>query len=897
MNDFHSHSLAAVLDALKTGLEGLSEDESLKRRAKHGENRLSSQKPPGALSIFLSQFKNSLIYVLLFTGLLSLLIGSLKEAGVIFAAVFINVIFGFFQENKANQALNKLRSMSEHKAVVLRKGLEHRLRSRDIVPGDIIVLKAGNRVPCDCRIIEANSLEINESSLTGESMPVKKLNAKLPVGTALADRINMAYSGTVVLSGNGRAVSVAIGSETELGRIATMVREAHEDKTPLQVRLEKFSRLLGALFLSVCTVIVVVGLSQDRPLLEMIETGVAVGVASIPEGLTVAITFILALGMQKMLAKKALTRKLVAAETLGSTTVICSDKTGTLTKGKMSVDHIVIGEKEFEIKNPGSRQNQAEARIVSLALQTAMMCNDAAIENPDEALSEWKFIGTPTEVALYRAAIESGLRKEDILKFEPKIAEQPFDSERKYMLSLHRHKNGTYVLYEKGAPEVLLAKSSHYYHQGSIQVLASDHKQKLVKNYEKMTATGLRVIGVAIKHFGHRENDIESDKINWSKIDVNLCFVGFIAIKDPLRPEAKETIEAAILAGIRPIIITGDHRLTARAIAKEVGLKSNNENILIGEELEKISDEDLEKQVMTVDIYARVSPHHKLRIIRALQANGEVVAMTGDGINDSPALKAADIGIALGTGTDIAKETADIVLLDDNFRTILSAIKQGRIMFRNIQKVITYLISDSFSEMILIFGSIMVHAPLAVLPAQILWINIVNDSWPNFSLAFEKGDKNIMLQKPIDRKEPLLNREMSSIIFGVGLIRDLIVFGVFFVLYLSWRGNEELIPLLQTIIFATLGVKSLMSIFSLRHFHIPIWRYSPFSNPMLIGAVFISFALLIAAIEWAPLRELLGTVPLSAKEWAIPFLIGFIGVAMIELVKLRFMNIEKVKSV
>jgi Ca2+-transporting ATPase len=363
-----------------------------------------------------------------------------------------------------------------------------------------------------------------------------------------------------------------------------------------------------------------------------------------------------------------------------------------------------------------------------------------------------------------------------------------------------------------------------------------------------------------------------------------------------LRKEAKDTIEAAMSAGIRPIIITGDHRLTAKAIAEEVGLKTHDENIIIGSELEKVSDSDLKKLVSKIDIYARVSPHHKLRIVNALQSRGEVVAMTGDGINDAPALKAADIGISLGTGTDIAKETSDIVLLDDNFKTIISAVKEGRVIFRNIQKVITYLLSDSFSEMILIIGSLLLGTPLAVLPAQILWINIVNDGMPHFSLGFENADKSIMKKKPIKKNEPLLNREMKLIIFGVGIFRDLLLFAVFYVLYINWKHDPELIPLLQTIIFATLGIKSLMSIFSLRHFHTPIWKYNPFSNKILVLAVGMSFTLLYVAIEWAPLQSLLSTVDLKASEWAIAFLVGLIGVGLTELVKLRFIGLKPINK-
>jgi len=890
MLNFHSETIKNVLESLKTSLDGLSLTEIDKRQKKYGENKLSEKKRIGKFSIFVSQFQNSLIYILLITGALSFFIGAEKEAVVIAGAVVINAVLGFFQENKANQALQKLKKLSEHTAIVVREGREREISSKEIVVGDIIVLKAGNRVPSDLRIIEASELQINESSLTGESIPEKKGTDKISTGASLADRTNMSYAGSIIVHGHGKAVATAIGHDTEIGKIAKLVSDTREEKTPLQLRLEKLSKMFGLLFAVICIFIISIGLFQNRDFFEILETAVAVGVASIPEGLTIAITFILALGMQNILKKKALIRKLVATETLGSVSVICMDKTGTLTKGEMSVDHIVIGEKEFELASQGSRQNETEAKMVSLALQTAMMCNDASIENPDQALSDWKFIGTPTEVALLSAAMQSGLRQEELLKNEIQVAELPFDSDKKYMLSLHSFGDSSYVLYEKGAPEILLDKASHYYHQGELKALEHKEKQKLIKNYEKMTARGLRVIGVAIKRFKYQEGELDNNNLNWADIDKDINFIGFIAIKDPLRHEAKSTIESAISAGIRPIIITGDHRLTAKAIASEVGLKVKDENIIIGKELENISDQDLKKLVSKIDIYARVSPHHKLRIVKALQSMSEVVAMTGDGINDAPALKAADIGISLGTGTDVAKETSDMVLLDSNFKTIIAAVKQGRIIFRNVQKVITYLISDSFSEMILVVGSLLLGTPLAVLPAQILWINIVNDGVPHFSLGFESADKYIMRKKPIAKNEPLINKEMKWIIFGVGIFRDLLLFGVFYCLYLNWKHNPELIPLLQTIIFATLGVKSLMSIFSLRHFHLPIWKYNPFSNKILVMAVAISFSLLYLSVEWPPLQSLLSTVGLKPSEWAIAFLVGFIGVGLTELVKLKFIS-------
>ncbi|MEA1962822.1 MAG: HAD-IC family P-type ATPase [Patescibacteria group bacterium] len=899
MNNFHNQEAKTVINKLKSNENGLAQTEAEKRIKKNGLNEIPKEKSISSLMVFILQFNNSLVYILIMAGVLSLILGAKIDACVIFGAVFINVIIGFFQENKANKAISKLKELVEHKAFVMRDGQEITVFSSQITVGDIILIKAGNRIPADARLIEAIDLQINEASLTGESLPSRKKIEKVLLGAALADRENMVYAGTMAVRGLGQAVVTAIGKDTELGKIAELVSKAKEAKTPLQIRLGAFSRFLSAIFAAVCFVIVIIGLAQNRPFLEMVETGVAVGVASIPEGLTVAVTFILALGMQQILRKRALTRKLVAAETLGSTTVICTDKTGTLTEGKMHVAHIIIGEKEFEFNTFGSRQDQSEALAVSLALQTGMMCNDAVIENPQDELASWRIIGTPTEAALLSAAVQSGLSKRKLLKVELKIDELPFDSAKKYMLSLHKKDDKNFILYEKGAPERLLEKSSFYYHLGGIKKITQEAKEKLNKTYENLTGRGLRVIGLAKKDIKIKSGakEFKKGEVGWNEINREMIFIGFIAIKDPLRAEAKETIELCRRAGIRPIVITGDHKLTARAIAEEVGLKVKAENIITGDILDTIDDEKLKTIVNNIDLYARVSPHHKLRIVKALRNRGEVVAMTGDGINDSPALKAADIGIALGTGTDIAKETSDLILLDDNFKTIVSAVRQGRIIFKNIRKVITFLISDSFSEIILIVGSILLNTPLAILPAQILWINIVNDGMPHFSLAFEKDHGTVMAEKPIKKNEPLLSMEMKKIIFIVGIIRDLLIFILFFVLWQMWQGDPYKIAYLRTLIFAILGTKSLFGIFSLRAFHTRIWRLNIFKNKYLIFAVLGSFTLLLLGIYWSPLQKILSTVDLDLIGWAITFGIGIFSIALIELVKTPYIIKNKVEKV
>jgi len=884
MSDFHNQSIESCFKELRTSVNGLSQEDADHRLKKYGSNKLKKEKPLGRLVIFLSQFNSPLVYILLAAGIVSFFLREYINAGVILGSVFFNTIIGFFQENKASQALSKLREMVEHKALVLRQGREIEIKSSELVAGDIIIILAGNRIPADARLIEANNLQVNEANLTGESIPSSKITNKISKGASLADMKNMVFGSTIVVRGEGKAVVTAIGSRSEIGKIAELVKSMEEEKTPLQLRLLGLSRFFGLAVIFICLFVLTIGILQGREFFEMFLVGVAVAVAAIPEGLAIAVTVILVLGMQRILKEKALTRKLVAVETLGSTTVICTDKTGTLTEGKMQMAKIVIGEKEFEIESLGSRQDKEEAKIVSLALQISMMCNDAVIENPEEELAEWRMIGGPTEIALLTAATQSGLDREKLMRIEKKIDELPFESEAKFMITLHQKKEGGYVLYEKGAPEKLLEKSKDFYHKGKIFPIGEKEREKLKKTYESLTVKGLRVIGVAFREFKNLEWPAAAEGKNWGEIDKDLIFVGFLALKDPLRPEAKETIRICRQAGIRPIIITGDHGLTARAIAEEVGLETKGKEIITGEILDKIDDKKLRELVKKVDIFARVSPHHKLRIIKALQARGEVVAMTGDGINDSPALKAADIGIALGTGTDIAKETSDIVLLDNNFKTIVAAVREGRIIFSNIRKVITYLISDTFSSVVLIVGSIVAGAPLAILPAQILWINIVNDGFPNFALAFEKGDKGIMEEKPIKKEEPLINKEMKIIIFVVGLVRDFFILGIFF--YLLNRDFD--IDYIRTVIFAAVGINSLIYIFSLRSLKEPIWRLNPFSNPYLIGTVFISLLLLLATIYWPPLQLILSTTDLSLNSWLVILSTGFLTIGMIEIIKYYF---------
>jgi P-type Ca2+ transporter type 2C len=664
---FHSLPAAYVLKDLASGLDGLNEADVAKRLAKHGRNSLPEKPRASMAMLYLSQFASPLVYILLAAGAIAFFLGDTVDAAVIFFAVLVNSLIGFVQEKKANDSLEKLKNLVEHKAIVLRGGREMLVDSWQLVPGDILVLKAGNKVAADARLLDVINLQVNESSLTGESLPATKDVLEVAKGAAIADRSSMVFAGTLAVSGVGKAVVCATGTKTEIGKIAALAGAEGEEKTPLQERLSKFSSQLAVLVLVVCAIIFAVGLLQGRHFLEMFIVSVSIAVAAIPEGLTIAVTVILALGMQQILKANALTRKLVAAETLGSATVIASDKTGTLTEGKMHVAKIVVGESEYQLSSLMGEQADLEARLAAQTLRTVMLCNDAFIENPNDDLSSWRIVGTPTDCALLSAAVQSGLDRQVLLQAEPLVDELLFDSSRKFMATIHQTGNKQYSLYEKGAPERILPKCTNYFYNGKSTKLTAASRRKLEEKYEALTSRGLRVIGVAFRRFKSDGFDGRLSELAWKELDMELTFLSFIALKDPLRPNIAATIASCLRAGIRPIIITGDHALTAKAIAEEIGLAVGPKQIMTGDELDQVSDMDLGAVAKRVNVYARVSPHHKMRIVRALQGQGEVVAMTGDGINDSPALRAADIGISLGTGTDIAKEASDIVLMDDNF--------------------------------------------------------------------------------------------------------------------------------------------------------------------------------------------------------------------------------------
>ncbi len=886
---WHNFSIEKTLQELKSRPTGLTEKEIKERVRKFGLNKLPEEKPFSRIKLFLKQFKSPLIYILLIAGTITLILNDYTDAMVIFGSVFLNIIVGYFQENKASQALDKLKKVLKIRTIVFRDDQEKEIPQEKLVSGDIIFLRAGYKVPADARIIEANNLKINESALTGEWLAAKKIKEILPKETPLADRDNIAYLGTMIESGWGKAVVVEIGLKTEIGQLAQIVREAKEKKTPYQKKLARFGKVIVLIIVFISLAIFVEGMLTGGKFVEMFTVAVAVAVAAIPEGLPVAMTVILALGMQRILRKKGLVRKLASAETLGSTSIILTDKTGTLTKAKMEVAGIYTGHRE--LLSDGQKFNQEidkngqQSHI--LALKIALLCNESFIENFEEPMKKWIVRGNPTEKALFLAGIQAGLSKRELEKKQPKIDQFLFDSTYKYAATLHQFGSGTpkavdNILYIVGSPEKVLAMSSYLDNDGQKEDLLLADFKKLKEKYEGLTRQGLRIIAVAYQKTKNQKIDLLEEEKN-----KKMVFVGFFALHDPIRKETKEAIQLCRQAGLKPIIVTGDHRLTAQAVAEKLGFKLNGKNVLEGKDLSRMSDKEFEKKFKDIQIYARVEPAQKLRIVQVWQKEGEVVAMTGDGINDAPALKQADIGVALGSGTDVAKEVSDLVLLTDNFSIIVGAVEQGRAIIDNIRKVITYLLSDSFTEIILIGASLLLGWPLPILAAQILWVNLIEDGLPNMALAFESKEKDLMKQKPQGQEVPLLTKEMKVLIFIIGLLTDLFLLGLFFYL-LNYSGYT--MPHIRSVIFAGLTIDSLFYVFSCKSLKRNLWHINPFSNKFLITAWVFGSLMLIAALYLSPLQNLLKTVPLTLFDWQIILGLGLINMVLIEATKWRFIK-------
>ncbi|MBU3918606.1 HAD-IC family P-type ATPase [Patescibacteria group bacterium] len=857
INHWHNLSWQKTIDFLCTDKDfGLDDREVHKRQSENGRNVLPKEQPMSKIKILLGQMKSPLIYILIIAGIVVIFFGDFADGAVIMAAVIVNTTIGFIQENKASKSLAELKKIIRHKAKVIRNNGIKLIDSSDIVSGDIFLLKAGDMVPADGRIIESENLKINEMALTGEWLPTEKHSEDIDIKTPLADRDNMVYTGTIVEYGKAKVVVTTIGVETELGKIALIVSESKEGKTPYQKKLSKFSKIIG-IFIAIASIFIFIkGILTGGDILEMFITSVAVAIAAIPEGLPVAMTVILAIGMQKILKKKGLVRKLVAAETLGSTSVICTDKTATLTQGKIKLTKIISHTEDESL------------------LYTAMaLCNEGFVENEYKTKDKWIIRGGPTDKAVLAAAVEKGSYPVELKKQFETLDELPFDNKVKFLAGLYKNKETKEkLLFVSGAPEKLIGMSG----------LTKTEKEKWEKDLEKLASQGYRTIAIAYKKT--LKNKINSAGLN------NLQPLAILGLSDPIRKEVKQALDTCRSAGIRIIIVTGDHKLTAKAVGQKLGFKTNKENIMEGREIDELSDEQFKKVLDKIHIFARVEPEHKLRIVNAWQEAGEVVAMTGDGINDAPALKKADIGVAIGSGTEVAKETSDLILLNDSFSIIASAVEQGRAILDNIRKVITYLLSDSFTEILLIGGSIFIAKILAkpwFLPLtaiQILWVNLAEDGLPSQALAFEPKEKDLMKQKPTGHKISLLTKEMKVIIFAIGLITDLMLLGL-----LYWFMSRDLeITYIRTMIFSALAIDSLFYIFACRSLKKGILYINPFSNKFLIIAWLFGVVALGTAIYLPFLNSLLDTMPLSLSDWAILASLGIANLFLIEIVKHYF---------
>ncbi len=835
-----------VLKDLGVGESGLSEEQAKRRLKRYGPNKIPRQKRLSLIKLFLSQFKSPFTIILGISGAFSLVLGHSSDFFIICAALSVGVVVGFLQEYKASKALAKLRTMIRPHTNVRRSAELTEIEAQNIVPGDIVILEVGDKIPADGRIISAKSLEVNEAPLTGESKPSLKRKEVMEDDVSLADRANMVYAGTTVARGKGEFVVTVTGGETELGKIAGMVRDLREEETPLQKSLSRLGKTVAIGLTAASGFVFLLGVIKGQPLAELLMTSVALAVASVPEGLPATLTVVLALGMQRLSKKGGLVRSLKAAETLGSASVICMDKTGTLTEGKLAVERV-----DFEDERKGKL--------------SAVLCNDGK-SHIDKALLE---------------AFEGDVTAEE---FE-ETATVPFTSKRKYMAvavqrvgelegqqaSKKEKEVQADKLYIKGAPEVILSRCD----------LSSQEKKSVEKKVNHWAEEGFRVLGFAYKETNQQGSSQEELIKN---TDGGFTFLGLVGFTDPLRAEAKDAVEKCKSAGIRIVIVTGDHKLTALNVAKKAGLSVKENNILEGAELANLSDEELQGKVNEIGIFARVEPSHKVRILHAFRANGEVVAMTGDGMNDAPALKAADIGVALGSGTDVAKETADLVLTNDNFGTIVAAVEQGRVVFENIQEVALYLLSDSFQEILLVGVSILLGWPLPLLPAQILWINFVEDGFPGVALAFDPGEEEVMNRPPREKHAPILDRGMKILILLIGLIDDVCFLGLFWLLL---RSGYNLL-MVRSFVFTVFSLNSLFYVFSCAALHNSVFHYNIFSNLLLLGAVIGGTLSVLAALYFPPLQGLLHVSPLPLKLWGLVALVVVLNFLLIEFSKLHF---------
>ncbi|HEX7321247.1 MAG TPA: cation-translocating P-type ATPase [bacterium] len=863
--NYHSIDIGQILGDLDATLNGLNHDQASKRLAEVGTNEIKSLKKRTPFEMLLAQFKDFMIMVLIAAAIISGIVGEPIDTIAIIVIVVVNAVIGFLQEYRAEKAIEALKKMASPNATVIRDGQHHVIPATEIVPGDIAYIEAGNIVPADLRLIESFQLKINESALTGESITVDKHTRVIPdADIPLGDRRNMVYKSTMVTNGRAMGVVVATGMKTEIGKIATMLQEEEEVKTPMQKRLASFGRRLAIAFLVICAIVFVAGMLRGEKVTLMFLTAVSLAVAAIPEALPAVSTIALALGAKGLVKQNALIRKLPAVETLGSVTYICSDKTGTLTQNRMVVQEVFINGRV--IKKGESVVHEFPYHDVYLA----MALNNDARKDKDGDL-----IGDPTETCLYVAADEAGFNKEQLAVKYPRLAEIPFDSDRKCMTTFHRTPEDRIVSYTKGAIEVLMNKYKKILTAKGIVV----DKDKIHVINEKMAAGGLRVLGIGMREWDHVPEDLSPESV-----ERDLLILGLIGLEDPPRDEVKNAVELCKTAGIKPVMITGDHPITARAIARRLGIIDEDYDIaeiLSGKELQDLSLEEFENRVEHILVYARVAPEQKLKIIKALQDKGQFAAMTGDGVNDAPALRRADIGVAMGiTGTDVAKEASHMILLDDNFATIVKAIKEGRRIFDNIRKFIKYVMACNFGEIWTIFLAPFFGMPIPLLPIHLLWINLVTDGLPGLAITAEPAEKGIMQRPPRHPQESIFAQWLGYHISWVGLLMGFICIGT-----QAWSihiGDAHW----QTMVFTVLCLSQMGHVLAIRSERESLFTIGLFSNLPLLGAVALTIVLQLMTIYVPFLNPLFRTQPLSLEELGICLLLSSVIFFAVEIEKI-----------
>ncbi|MGM0510423.1 MAG: cation-translocating P-type ATPase [Thermoplasmatota archaeon] len=888
-DDWHSLSLDKVYDRLKSSEKGLTKKEAERRLEKYGKNEIEEGEEISAFSIFLEQFKDFLIWILIAAAVISLIVGHAIDAYLIITIILANGIFGFVQDWKAEKSIQALKKMAAQEAIVQRDGKKHKIESSEIVPGDVIFVSQGDAVPADARLIDQQSLQVDESALTGESASVNKKDHVIEEDTDLAERENMVYKETNVVKGRGEAIVIGTGMKTEIGKIATELQNVEEEETVFQKEVNDLGKKLGIMVLGICTALIPILYFRGVGLLDSFITAIALAVAAVPEGLPAVVTLTLALGTRKMLDKKALVRRLPVIESLGSVDVICTDKTGTLTENKMVVKKIFFDGDVIDVSggysNEGSfssGEEEIDPERLKLILQAGALCNDSEI-------SDGEVIGDPTEVALIQSALKGGFRKEEMEKEFRRIDEIPFSSERKMMTTIHDGPGDNDKAFVKGALEVVLEKCDRYYEDGEIKELTEERKEEIISKNEDFADGALRVLAMAykditLKGFEDEEKKDEIEGVEGGKIETDLIFLGLQGMIDPPREEVKDAIEICRKAGIRTVMITGDNAITARAIGEKLGFSGE---VVTGRQLEAMSKEELSEIVKTANIFARVSPTHKVNILRALKSHGHIVAMTGDGVNDAPALKESDVGTAMGLrGTDVSQQASDIVLLDDNFTTIKDAIEEGRGIFDNIRKFVNLLLSGNAGEVMIVLIASLIGLGLPLTAVMLLWINLLTDGLPALALGVDPSSDEIMKRKPKAKDENIIDRTLAFSIAWIGAWVTIIC------LSLYWYGlsiDPENLRLAQTLTFTSLVVLELIEVVPIRsRYGTPI-----FSNKWLGAAIAISLILHMMVL-YSPLNSYFKVVPLGLSSWMMILMgAGIFALAMVAMrvIENRFFEI------